>query len=719
VTALLLGLALLLAYAGLRPTLQGVSWYLVGALFIVLVLVAANLTRRLSRRPWLPTLVAAVASLMALTLGYAADKALLGVIPTPDVIARFSRLGEQAWLSIAEQALPATPELAIVFLLALLTAGCALFADLVVRRAPALTAAPLLALLAVPVAIRAGVAEPVWFVLTAIVFLVLLRRGQRRARPAAVLATGVVVIAGSLLLPFVLPPVGDVPDTGGPGIDGAVNPLINLGDDLRQGSDVPALTYSTSSTEGVYLRLATLDRFDGRQWEPADVNPARSHTLARFPAPTGLTPAIKRTTLTATVQVGDISGRWLPVPYPASRITGVGDDWKWVSGGLTVRSQATSASGQHYKARFLDLKPDLAQLRAATPSPVGMPLDVALPTGMPSIIADTAQRVTAGATTEYDKAVALQDYFQSDGGFTYSETAPVDQHYDGSGADIVAEFLQKKAGYCVHFSSAMAIMARTLGIPSRVVVGFQPGTPASINDKRVFQVSSHDLHAWPELYFADIGWLRFEPTPGRGVLPSYSDPEAVDDAINQGDATASPGATASADPSTAATESANASAAPTASAGSSTASGRADSTPWIVVIVLLVAVALLFTPAGIRAAQRARRMRAVARGRDPATHAWAELRDTARDNGWAAPDTETPREFADRLSVTLSSSAARIEELRRSVETTAYARDPGPIRAGELRAVVKAIGASTSGRDRLRAVLLPPSLIARIRGDEE
>ncbi|GAA2081311.1 DUF3488 and transglutaminase-like domain-containing protein [Pseudolysinimonas kribbensis] len=715
----LTGLALLLAYAGLRPTLQGLSWYLVGALFIVLVLVAANVTRRLSRRPWLPTVVAALASLLALTLGYAADKALLGVIPTPDVLTRFSRLGEQAWLSIAEQALPATPELGIVFLLALLTSGCALFADIVVRRAPALTAAPLLALLGVPVAIRSGVAEPVWFVLTAIVFLVLLRRGQRRATPAAVLVTGAIVVAGSLLLPFVLPPVADDPGTGGPGIDGAVNPLINLGDDLRQGGDVPALTYTTSSTQGVYLRLATLDKFDGRQWEPADIDPARTHDVAKFPAPTGLTSAVKRRTLKASVQVDDISGRWLPVPYPASRITGVDDDWKWVAGGLTVRSRSTSASGQHYTASFLDLKPDLAQLRAATPSPVGMPLDVSVPTGMPAIIAQTALRVTANATTEYDKAVALQDYFQSDGGFTYSETAPVDQHYDGSGADIIAQFLQKKAGYCVHFSSAMAIMARTLGIPARVVVGFQPGTPASVNDKRVFQVSSHDLHAWPELYFAGIGWLRFEPTPGRGVLPTYSDPQAVDDAINQGGGTASPGATASAGPSSSASDPGGASAAPSASAGAATATDRADATPWIVLIVLLVAIALLFTPAAIRAAQRARRMRAVARGRDPAGNAWAELRDTARDNGWAAPDTQTPREFAERLTVTLASSAARIDGLRRGVETTAYARAPGPIRVEDLRSVVKAIGASTSGRDRVRAVLLPPSLVARVRGDEE
>ena len=69
----------------------------------------------------------------------------------------------------------------------------------------------------------------------------------------------------------------------------------------------------------------------------------------------------------------------------------------------------------------------------------------------------------AGATTDYAMALALQNYFLSDG-FTYSTTAPVDEGYDGSSASVIATFLKKKAGYCVHFSSAMAVMARRSGV---------------------------------------------------------------------------------------------------------------------------------------------------------------------------------------------------------------------------------------------------------------
>jgi len=722
VAAALLAAALLAAFAGFHVLLQDLSWYLVGAVYIVLVLTAANLARRVLRAAWAPPLIALAVAIVGLTAGYAADRALLGVVPTPGALDRFGQLVDDAWLSIAEQALPATPEIGIVFLLAVLAAGCALFGDLVVRRAPALTVIPLLAMLGVPVAVRSGVADPVWYVVTAILYLMLLRRGQWRAALPSIAAVGAVVVAGSLVAPFVLPPVRDSSETGtGIGIDAAVDPLINLGDDLRRGTAVTAVTYSTSSDQPVYLRLATLDTFDGREWAPSDAEPSKRNTVAAFPSPTGLTGAVARTTLTAHVQVGDIGGRWLPVPYPSSTIRGLDGDWRWVSGGLSVRSQNTNAGGQGFDVSFLDVQPDLSQLEAASLASVAEVGDLDLPSGMPSIIAEDAQQVTAGAATEYDKALALQTWFRETGGFTYSETAPVKQGYDGTGAQIIARFLQNRTGYCVHFASAMAVMARTLGIPARVVVGFQPGTASTVNGTSSFRVSSHDLHAWPELYFAGIGWLRFEPTPGRGELPIYSAPAAVDDSVSAGSATA--GATPAPTGGDAvpgkvapdATDGASASAA----AGAGAAASGTGPAPWIVLAVLLVLVALAASPAIIRGVQRARRMRAIARGRDPARIAWAELRDTARDHGWLAPESETPRQFAGRLAVVLVEDGPAIRTLTRSVEASAYAPGPGPVSPAELRAVRRAIASMTLGRDRVRAVLLPPSLIARLRGDTD
>ena len=87
----------------------------------------------------------------------------------------------------------------------------------------------------------------------------------------------------------------------------------------------------------------------------------------------------------------------------------------------------------------------------------------------------------------------------------------------------MSTFLASKHGYCVQFASAMAVMARTLGIPARLGVGFLPGTKQS-NGRQ--GVSLNDAHAWPELYFEGIGWVRFEPTPRvrTGAAPAYSQP---------------------------------------------------------------------------------------------------------------------------------------------------------------------------------------------------
>jgi transglutaminase-like putative cysteine protease len=420
--------------------------------------------------------------------------------------------------------------------------------------------------------------------------------------------------------------------------------------------------------------------------------------------------------LTAKITVGDIQGNWLPLPYPTTKVSGTTGTWFWETQGLSVRSTTENVGGQKYTASYLDVQPDLAQLRATSTTQDVADTYLDLPAKLPSIITTTARNVAGTAGTEYDKALALQDYFQSSL-FTYSTTAPVKQGYDGTGADVVAEFLQKKAGYCVHFASAMAIMARVLGIPSRVAVGFQPGQSSLQGGSSVFTLTTHDLHAWPELYFHGIGWLRFEPTPGRGAAPGYSNPEAVAQPTDTPTGQASATPTASANPSSAAGKKL-----PSDEATNSgkAAKGGIGTTPLVLLILLGVIIAIGLVPAAGRLLVRWRRMRAIARGRDPATNAWAEVRDTARDHGWLAPETETAREFAARLSMVLADNSDRIAGFRGTVESSAYGRpDASSLSLAELRAVRRAIARSVSPRERLRAVFLPASLLARVRFDPD
>ncbi|GMA91783.1 DUF3488 and transglutaminase-like domain-containing protein [Homoserinibacter gongjuensis] len=523
----LVGAALVAALASLHVTLQGISWWLVGTIFVFAVLFAAAAVRRLLRgRAW-PPIISAAVGVALLTLIYAADTAILGVIPTLGTLGRFGQIIEQGITSIVEQRVPATPELGIVLLLAVLMIVCAWFADVVVAaRKPALVALPLAAILAVPLAIKPGLIDALWYLVTAALYLAVLRIGRPRDSRRAVVVVGAAVALGSLLLPYAIPGVEEQPASRTSGLRSGINPLITLGDDLRRGDPTLALSYTSSANYPVYLRLTTLDRFTGGTWGPI-VGDTRGDNLDAFPFPAGLTQATAVNAAEVDVTVADVFTNWLPTPYPTTSITGVEGDWFWEPDGLTVRSVDTGARGQQYTAAFLEPRPTSEQLAATTVFPADAPEgSLALPGDMPAIVVDTAHQVADAAASAYDKALALQTYLRGVD-FSYSEEAPVDEGFDGTGMDALAIFLERKTGYCVHYASAMAVMARELGIPSRVAVGFQPGDRRFNDGSNLYEVSTDDLHAWPELYFDDIGWLRFEPTPGRGRCRGTARPSST------------------------------------------------------------------------------------------------------------------------------------------------------------------------------------------------
>jgi hypothetical protein len=127
---------------------------------------------------------------------------------------------------------------------------------------------------------------------------------------------------------------------------------------------------------------------------------------------------------------------------------------------------------------------------------------------------ERARRLTRGATSPYAAVLALESWLRQRGGFTYDEQPPV-----GDGPPLVSFVTTTKAGYCQHFAGAMAVMARLLGIPARVAVGFTSG---HLEDG-AWVVSDRDAHAWVEVWFPGHGWMPFDPTPGRGTFSnSYS-----------------------------------------------------------------------------------------------------------------------------------------------------------------------------------------------------
>jgi hypothetical protein len=200
------------------------------------------------------------------------------------------------------------------------------------------------------------------------------------------------------------------------------------------------------------------------------------------------------------------------------------------------------------------------------------------------------------------------------------------------------------------------------------------------------------------------------------VLPDYSTPAVVDDPTtpqNEATPTAAPTTDATANPERPDQGQVD--------PGTGLTAGAAAN-PLPVVLGALAGLINLggFAPLLTRTIVRRRRENAIRHGRDPASAAWAELRDTARDYGWAAPDSETPRDFADRLAVVLSDQRERIAGFRSDVEESAFAPPGrGVPTVDELRSIRRSIARTVDRKDRLRAIFLPDSLVTRFRYDPD
>jgi len=128
-----------------------------------------------------------------------------------------------------------------------------------------------------------------------------------------------------------------------------------------------------------------------------------------------------------------------------------------------------------------------------------------LPSKLDSRIKDLAEKVTAPATNNYDRAVEIRIYLRDNFGYTL-DAGNVDP------SNPIGSFLfSTREGYCEYFASAMAIMLRTIGIPARLVNGFQTGSYNRLG--KDFVVRARDAHSWVEVYFPDYGWIPFDPTP--------------------------------------------------------------------------------------------------------------------------------------------------------------------------------------------------------------
>ncbi|GKU78248.1 DUF3488 and transglutaminase-like domain-containing protein [Paenibacillus sp. L3-i20] len=195
----------------------------------------------------------------------------------------------------------------------------------------------------------------------------------------------------------------------------------------------------------------------------------------------------------------------------------------------------------------------LRKVEAAIPSTANIEHKyTTVPDGLPARVRELALEVTAAGTNDYDKAKLLENYLRTT--YTYTNK-PDSSKLTGMSLDFVDQFLfELMEGYCDYFSTAMAVMARTLDMPTRWVKGFSPGslprdrgappedvmTGAELDSQQAgtYTVRNSDAHSWVEIYFEGYGWIPFEATAGFNFPYSMPEGEEVivpDVAVNEAD----------------------------------------------------------------------------------------------------------------------------------------------------------------------------------------
>ena len=752
------------------------SAFLGPILFGCLLIAVSGMLLRTTR---LPALAVAVVQVMLLGAWlhhrWAGDLALFGWLPSRDSI---GELVETIGLSVTAardypSPVPATvTDFPPVMILAGL--GAAVLVDLLAcgLQRPPLAGLPLLAVYTAPVSILDGGVSGVNFALAAVSFMFLLagHEAQRlvswgrqltgssrlfdtqagevsthavwvSARRIGLTVTGVAMVAPILIPTFSgtwFDGAGNGPGGGNGDRVSISNPMVDLRRDLSRGANVELIDLTTDGPEPAYLRLTVLDTFDGASWHPsARVSPPEQRANGqRLPAPVGLDTEIERDQSSWSMRTYDaFESRWLPVPYPAASVQAPGD-WRYDEDTMDFVSfdKDQDAAGLQYDVEAIDVQPTAEQLTNAGPAPASIYVPyTALPDNMPPIVSELARQVTTGTSNRFTMAVQLQRWFRSE--FEYS-LAPD----PGTGVDDLERFLVDgpggRVGYCEQFAASMALMGRSLGIPSRVAVGFL--RPTRLDDNS-YVYRSHDLHAWPEMYFEDTGWVRFEPTPGirAGDVPAYTTTGGAGI-----DPSPSPSASASAqgpDPSLQREQTQG----PTPG-GAGSGGGPGSLVQILIALAAVAGVALLGgAPRVARTLVGRRRWAGADSPVALAETSWAELRAEAVDLRLAWDDDITVRSQARDLVRSFGSrgaedalgrgnqrgqradpeATAALDRIVQFLERARFARSlgEGGRSAAEAKADVarcaEAMKAGASDRQRKRARWLPMSVLAPTRAN--
>ena len=507
----------------------------------------------------------------------------------------------------------------------------------------------------------------------------------------------------------------------GPGGDGrrtTVSPLVDIRGRLVDQRDTEVFTVRTTDNRRAYWRLTSLDTFDGQIWSSdASYQPiGEALPEADDDAPVHADLIVQEFTIRS------LSSIWLPAAYRPERLTGLEDvSYNEDLGSLITGEDTTN--GLTYRVESAVPRFDRSDLLggAGTDPPPDRDRFLALPSLSPPVLRLASRLAAAGGDSAYARALAIQEHLRGDA-FVYDLSAR-----PGHDERALETFLfTDQRGYCEQFAGAFAVLARAMGLPTRVAVGFTPGELGG--DGRL-HVRGLNAHAWPEVYIDRFGWVAFEPTPGRGA-------PGADAYLGVPEAQASPE-----DAATATTSAPTTTVAPDDTATPSTTAGPAEEVvapadgtgrrPWwrhplivaTAVLVLVVAVGAAAVPAA-KAVRRRRRRAAATDAAARVWVAWTEAADAVARAGAPRRPAETLDEHARRAGPAAglpAPAAAALATLARDAAAASYAPDPLPAEVGAEAArhaatVEHGVLARASRRQRVAWVLDPRPLLRREPG---
>lgn len=298
------------------------------------------------------------------------------------------------------------------------------------------------------------------------------------------------------------------------------SPLQSFRGYVRDDADKTLFTV-TGLPEGARVRLATMDAYNGIVYNVADDGAGSSSAFT--PVRSNMSPDATGTPATVRIDIRELGGVWLPdvgapreFSFTGSRAADLARSAHFNDATGTAVAPAGLAAGDGYTLEtVIPVIPSDAALADVPFASLKMPKQV----GIPEKLADLASQATVDAETPIARARALESWLHTDGFFSHGLADDV-VSLSGHGTNRITSLVtgDQMIGDDEQYAVTMALMARQLGMPARVVMGWHP--KADDPAETMFTATGDNLHAWVEIAFQGVGWVPFDPTPDEDNEPN-------------------------------------------------------------------------------------------------------------------------------------------------------------------------------------------------------